>query len=423
MREAKERVSNESGAPVFILKWPNEEQRGEHEDRKETDLKKLTTMKRLTLLTLAICQFVSLFSQEEWEDMDISSWRWSINENLTCYGDNNRASRLEVINFVAETDKNKRDNRWSSYTAWMNCKSIGNRACEITFSAQNDRSPEMTHPTYKPDGTMVTHNRGEDLYWGVTIQAPSQYGGTSEYTINYGNHYDTYYKSFSIISNNSDDETWKEIRNRDAIKFTIIYDGTSINIYADGNKQKKTLYNVNGISRIGIKVGTASDIVVKDFHVLRQTDYGMAKDEINKAIQALNNHEYSDVISLTSRTLNNYKAALPYYLRGEAFRLKELYKAAIDDYTSALCYSCDTDLRHRIYLGRAIARAQTNDIDNTVSDLRNAGEEGRALLKEFGFEDYLSGQRKSSSGTPKLRKDGNTSSGSSQRTPILQKTK
>lgn len=381
-------------------------------------------MKRLILFTLAICQFVSLFSQEEWEDMNISSWRWSINEHLTCYGDNNRPSKLDVINRVAETDEDIRNNRVSFYTAWMNCQSIGDRPCVITFSAKNDRSPLMAYTTYKPNGTEVSHKRGENLYWGVTIQASSQYGGTSEYTINYGNKYNTYYNSSSIISNNSDDGTWKEVRNRDVIEFTITYGGNAINIYDDGANLKKTLYNVNGISWIGINVGTASNIVVKDFHVLRQSDYGMAKDEIDKAIQAYNDHDYSGAISIVSRVLNYYKAALPYHLRGEAFHKKDLYKAAIDDYTSALSYPCNTELRNDIYIARGLARGAMNDIDNAVSDLRNAGEEGLALLKELGLDDYQPGQQRSSSGTPQLKKGGNSSSpSSSQRTPILQKTK
>lgn len=394
----------------------------------------------ITLIAL-FCQITAKGEEQEWEYVNTSSWKWSSESHLKYYG--NSTTKLSVLNDVAQTDEDFKNNKWQSWTTWMNCQSIGNRASTITFNAKQDRDPTTKKfKTYKPDGTEVWYNdnstkRGDqNLYWGITIQVDNLYGGTADYTINYCN---KYYKSNSYpyshtSSYNTESQKWNDISDRDIRQFKIIYDGLStVKFYAnDGNELVKTFTNAKGIKWVGIKVGTASNIIVTDFKVLRQTDYGLAKPEIDRAIQEYNKENYSNTISIISRVLDNYKAAFPYYIRGRAYSSNKYNKAAVDDYTSALSYSCDAELRRNIYFNRGLCRLLLEDYDNGVSDMRNAGEEGKAFLKEYNLENYQPGQRKSATGgtrsnssggssTPQLRK-GNSSSNPNNSTPALRKT-
>ncbi|MBQ0141729.1 MAG: hypothetical protein KBT06_02840 [Prevotellaceae bacterium] len=373
--------------------------------------------------------------------MNTSSWKWSSVDKLKFYG--NSTVKLDVLNEVAETDENIKNGRWHFWTTWMYCSSIGNRACTITFNAKNARNPR-THKfkTYKPDGTEVWYNDssskrgGENLYWGISLDVNNTYGGQASFSINYCNQYyqDNSYPYTSTESYNSESQKWSDISDREVRQFKIVYDGIStIKFYAnDGNELIKTFTNVKGISRIGIEVGTASNIVVTDFKVLRKSDYGLAKPEIDRAIQEYNKENYSSTISIISRVLDSYKAAFPYYIRGRAYSSNKYNKAAVDDFTTALSYSCDAELRRNIYFNRGICRLLLDDYDNGVADMRNAGEEGKAFLKEYNLENYQPGQRKASSAgsrsnsgggssTPQLKK-GNSSSNSNNSTPALRKT-
>lgn len=395
-----------------------------------------------TSLVFMFSFFFALFSQEqEWEYMNLSSWSWSSHSELKYTS--RSVSKLDVWNEIAETDENYKNNKWHSATTWMNCQSIGTRACTISFNAKQERNP-ATHKfkTYKPDGTEVWYSDhsskkgGQNLYWGITIQVDNSYGGTTEYSIHYAN---DYFKSSSYPysytqSHNTDSQKWDYISDREIRQFKIVYDGIStVKFYANnGNELLKTFSNTKGVKRIGIKVGTASNIVVTDFKVLRQSDYGLAKPEIDRAIQEYNKENYSSTISIISRVLDSYKAAFPYYIRGRAYSSNKYNKAAVDDFTTALSYSCDAELRRNIYFNRGICRLLLDDYDNGVADMRNAGEEGKAFLKEYNLENYQPGQRKAASGgsrsnssggssTPQLRK-GNSSSNSNNSTPALRKT-
>ena len=372
-----------------------------------------------TSLVFMFSFFFALFSQEqEWEYMNLSSWSWSSHSELKYTS--RSISKLDVWNEIAETDENYKNNKWHSATTWMNCQSIGTRACTISFNAKNARNP-LTHKfkTYKPDGTEVWYNDssskkgGENLYWGISLEVNNVYGGQSSFNIHYCNQYykDNSYPYTSTKTHNSDSQKWTDISDREVRQFKITYDGIStIKFYAnDGNELIKTFTNVKGISRIGIIVGTASNIVVTDFKVLRKTDYGLAKPEIDRAIQEYNKENYSSTISIISRVLDSYKAAFPYYIRGRAYSSNKYNKAAVDDYTAALSYSCDAELRRNIYFNRGICRLLLEDYDNGVADMRNAGEEGKAFLKEFDLENYQPGQRKATSaGSRKNRGDGSS---------------
>lgn len=397
-------------------------------------------MKFLKTIAIALfalsCNTIAKGEEQEWEYMNTSSWEWKEYDHtyLTFYGKS--TTKLDVYNSVAETAEDKRNNRWTSYTAWIDPHTNdAKRAYEITFSVKNEHNPNgYKFKTYS-NGKEVWYEG--NVYWGITIQTRNSYGGkNTDWTINYANNKTSSgsYPYSYTSKYSSDDSSWSGISDRETRNFRIVYDGIStVKIYGnDGTDLLKTISNTTGVAWVGAKVGTAAELIITNFKVLRKTDYGLAKPEIDRAIQEYNKENYSSTISIISRVLDSYKAAFPYYIRGRAYSSNKYNKAAVDDYTAALSYSCDAELRRNIYFNRGICRLLLDDYDNGVADMRNAGEEGKAFLKEYNLENYQPGQRKASSAgsrnnssggssTPQLKK-GNSSSNSNNSTPALRKT-
>ncbi len=219
---------------------------------------------------LVIYQFGFLYSQNEWEYVDVSPWKWSIDEKLkySC----NRTSVLNVWNEVAPEPN-------SYYSTWMYMarESLEKRPCVVTFNVKQARDPKLTYNTYKPDGTFVPCCG--DLYWGVAINAKKIYGGIKTYYIQYRDRKTPNFQGTYTDTKKSDDGEWYAILDRYERQYRVVYDGVSkIDIYTvDGSTLTATLVNVSGIWDISIWTGTAANVVVTDFKVLRMTDYGMAK--------------------------------------------------------------------------------------------------------------------------------------------------
>jgi hypothetical protein len=80
------------------------------------------------------------YSQEEYEDVIISSWTWSDNSQLSWYSSS--IYKLDVCYNQAETEENKKNNTWSSATTWLNIPVIQGRAYTITFDVKNEHNPQ-----------------------------------------------------------------------------------------------------------------------------------------------------------------------------------------------------------------------------------------------------------------------------------------
>ena len=73
------------------------------------------------MTTTTIC-----YSQEEYEDVYISSWKWTNNDELKYYS--NSINKLQVYNYNALTRENKKDNTWPSKLVWLSIPIEGSKA-------------------------------------------------------------------------------------------------------------------------------------------------------------------------------------------------------------------------------------------------------------------------------------------------------
>lgn len=372
------------------------------------------------------------YSQEEYEYVNISSWKWSDESNLVFYS--NTMNKLQVFNNNAKTEENKKNNTWGSYTTWLQIPTIKGRSYTISFYVKNEHNPHKYK--YKVWGKDKNGNTKEmwhedDIYWGLIFQCNDRYGNRQEFDQYYDNE-SKYNSNYTLTSSyNSDTKRWSANQDIDIRTIKIEYDGDSnVMIYGGfGSTLLKTFYGTDGITWIGVKCGNAAQILLTDFKFYRKTEFGAALPEITRAAEQIDKQNYSSAISILTRVLNTYKGAMPYYYRARAYIGGEYYKSAIEDCDKGLSYPCQQEQRENLYFLRGFSKLLSND-DTGISDMRLAGEIGMRFLRENNLLDYKVGQNKQStssalngSRTNKRSRSGSKSSTSVNRAPQLRKTK
>lgn len=386
-----------------------------------------------TLLCFAFLLNATIsYSQEEYEYVNISSWKWSSESNLVFYS--NTMNKLQVFNNNAKTEENKKNNTWGSYTTWLQIPTIKGRSYTISFYVKNEHNPHKYK--YKVWGKDKNGNTKEmwhedDIYWGLIFQCNDRYGNRQEFDQYYDNE-SKYNSNYTLTSSyNSDTKRWSANQDIDIRTIKIEYDGDSnVMIYGGfGSTLLKTFYGTDGITWIGVKCGNAAQILLTDFKFYRKTEFGAALPEITRAAEQIDKQNYSSAISILTRVLNTYKGAMPYYYRARAYIGGEYYKSAIEDCDKGLSYPCQQEQRENLYFLRGFSKLLSND-DTGISDMRLAGEIGMRFLRENNLLDYKVGQNKQStssalngSRTNKRSRSGSKSSTSVNRAPQLRKTK
>lgn len=381
----------------------------------------------IMMLISSIC-----YPQEEYEYVNISSWKWSSESNLVFYS--NTMNKLQVFNNNAQTEENKKKNTWGSYTTWLQIPTIKGRSYTISFKVKNEHNPhEYKYKVWGKDKNGNTKEmwHEDDIYWGLIFQCNDRSGNRQEFDQYYDNKRE-YNSSYTLTSSyNSDTETWSANQDINIRTIKIEYDGDSkVMIYGGyGSTLLKTFYGTDGLTWIGVKCGNAAQILLTDFKFYRQTEFGAALPEIAHAAELIDNKNYSSAISILTRVLNTYKGAIPYYYRARAYIGGEYYKSAIEDCDKGLSYPCQQEQRENLYFLRGFSKLLSND-DTGISDMRLAGEIGMRFLRENNLLDYKVGQNRQSttsgfnrSQTNKSSKSGSKSSISANRTPQLRKTK
>lgn len=381
----------------------------------------------IMMLISSIC-----YPQEEYEYVNISSWKWSSESNLVFYS--NTMNKLQVFNNNAKTEENKKNNTWGSYTTWLQIPTIKGRSYTISFYVKNEHNPHKYK--YKVWGKDKNGNTKEmwhedDIYWGLIFQCNDRYGNRQEFDQYYDNE-SKYNSNYTLTSSyNSDTKRWSANQDIDIRTIKIEYDGDSnVMIYGGfGSTLLKTFYGTDGITWIGVKCGNAAQILLTDFKFYRKTEFGAALPEITRAAEQIDKQNYSSAISILTRVLNTYKGAMPYYYRARAYIGGEYYKSAIEDCDKGLSYPCQQEQRENLYFLRGFSKLLSND-DTGISDMRLAGEIGMRFLRENNLLDYKVGQNKQStssalngSRTNKRSRSGSKSSTSVNRAPQLRKTK
>lgn len=371
------------------------------------------------LMKVSIC-----YSQEEYEYVNTSSWKWSSNSELLFYY--NSTEKLLVANNNALTEEEKKQHSFTMRITGMDIPVKKGNSYTISFNIKNEHNPRLYK--YKVNGVDKKGRFKEmwhetDIYWGLSFQCRDNYGNTKEFTQSYcyGKRMNNGYTYTS--SKNSDVATWASNSDIDTRTFKIEYDGSStVKIYGGyGATLLKTFYNTDGLNWIGIRCGSAAQILVTNFKMYRQTDYGAVLPEIIYASELIDKKNYSYAVSKLTNVLNTYKGALPYYYRARAYLGQDYCRSAIDDCNSGLSYNCDKELRENLYFIRGFCKLSLMD-DTGVNDMRNAGEIGMRFLRENGLIDYVPGQSNKTPTTKNKSSNSGTVNRSTNRIPTLKKT-
>ena len=366
------------------------------------------------------------YSQEEYEYVNTSSWKWSNNNELSFYS--NSTNKLLVANNHAESTENKKNNKWGSKMTWLEIPVAKGKSYTITFKIKNEHNPR--YYKYKVMGVDRKGNPKEEwhetnIYWGLIFQCKDKYGKVEEFEQDYNNrrNVNSNYTYTSVY--NSELGEWYPNADIEERTIKIEYDGAStVKIFFGyGSTLMKTFYNTYGLTWIGIKCGCAAQILVTDFKMHRQTDFGSVLPEILNAAELIDNKNYSSAVSKLTNVLNTYKGAIPYYYRARAYVGQEYYKSAIEDCNNALQYQCEIEQKNNINFLRGFSKLLLND-DTGVTDMRQAGNLGMTFLRENDLLDYVPGQSKK----PVSRDSKNSNPKSSiinrstNRVPTLKKT-
>lgn len=383
-------------------------------------------------LRSTICIYLLLiayvcYSQEEFEYVNTSSWKWSDNSELIFY--NNSTSKLLVANNKARSEEDKKSRTVSYKQTWLQIPVVKGKSYTLSFNIKNEHNPR--YYKYKVVGVDKKGRPKEmwhetDIYWGLTFQCKDKYGNEKEFKQSYCNDRKMNYGYTYSSSKSSDSQTWTANADIDMRTIKVEYDGSStVKIYGGyGSTLLKTFDNTDGLTWIAVRCGTAAQILVTNFEMKRQTDFGAALPEILNAAELIENRNYSTAISKLNHVLSSYKGAIPYYYRARAYVGQEYYKSAIEDCNSALQYQCEIEQRNNIYFLRGFSKLLLND-DTGVTDMRQAGNLGMTFLRENDLLDYVPGQSKKLVSRDSKNSNPKSSiiNSSTNRVPTLRKTK
>lgn len=364
-------------------------------------------IKKFILFLIGVMASFPAFSQDEWEDATPSGLKWDIDLKLTWY--NSSLTNLKVANLIPETKEDKKNNRWQSYVAKLNYQIKETRPFEITVDVTNlNNRPDYKYAVYEGK-KQKWHSKA--IYWGYEIGVNTTSGGTSYYSHHYEDKKSEAYSYSNTSEHDSDSRQWTSYYGGKEHSLRIEYDGDhTIKVY-DNGRCVKTFTNAKSVCYFGFKAGTASQIQATNFKVRRKSNYGMAKPRIDEAMAKMQKEDWYNAakdLTYVIETLR-YTNFDVLFARGFAYAMQEHYKTAIEDFTKALNqYGITTENRESAYYLRGLCRANIGD-EQCITDMRNAGQDGKIWLRENDLENYVVGSGSNSS------QSNNNQSGSNSR--------
>lgn len=105
-------------------------------------------VKKVILFIIGVLVALPALCQDEWEDATPFGLKWDIDLKLTWY--NSSLINLKVVNLIPETKEDKKNNRWTSYSAKINYQIKETRPFEITVDVTylNNR-PDYKYAVYE----------------------------------------------------------------------------------------------------------------------------------------------------------------------------------------------------------------------------------------------------------------------------------
>ena len=367
---------------------------------------------KVKLYTTLICSLLSidLQAQQDWEYVNSQFGTWQIEQGL--YATNNSLEKLNIKNTTSERIANAQNNL-NYRSALLNMSWKENNSFEISFTLSNEKTTPYQYGQ-------------EQVYWGLSLELYKTDGSiVSKKLWLSADRYESVSEGevASRYSYSANNEGWKKwtysgefIKKMD-VKITCY--GNSLSAGFEYYPDKSTYYsykrnqsfathsNIAGIKSISVIVGSGAEISVTDFFSKRKSLYSTVKPFIEKGDEYMQKEIYDSAIGEYTNAINKgYQNADIYMKRAAASTMKNFNTSAIEDCNKALSYDSNNEYAYYI---RGISKLKNND-DSGVSDLRKAGEDGIAFLREFGLLDYYPNQNNS----------GNSNTQKQQRTSIPQ---
>ncbi|MCM1139543.1 MAG: tetratricopeptide repeat protein [Muribaculum sp.] len=361
--------------------------------------------KSVIILITCILNILSVYGQEEWESAIPSGLKWDVNYNLSSYSTS--LSNLKVANLIPETKENKKNHKVQYYSVDLNYQIKETRPFEISVDVTNLNSrPDYKYAVYEGKN-QKWHTK--EIYWGYQVGVNTTTGGTAYYNRYFSDNKSDSYSYTSVYD--SDYPSWTSHYGSKEHSLKVEYDGDHTIRIFDNGSLVKTFNNAKSVCYFGFRAGTASQIQATNFNIRRKSNYGMAKPRIDEAMTKMSKEDWYNA----ARDLTYVIETLKYtnfdilFARGFAYAMQEHYKTAIEDFTKALNqYGITTENRESAYYLRGLCRANIGD-EQCITDMRNAGQDGKIWLRENDLENYVVGSGSNSS------QSNNNQSGSNSR--------
>ena len=261
-------------------------------------------LKKSFVLFFVLC-FVAtpLYAEVEYEYIKTDYRKWSVHSYLWCY--NNDMDLLNVYNPVAETEEDERNNTFKVYNSefsfyYFDDDLSGERAFEINFNLMNkSHTNNYKYKTYQGKKEIWYD---ENIYYGFSIVYEDEAGRFKEYKVYYCDSKNGGCSYHKIV--NGVEMGWQNYYSylyyNDITVLIYYYGGGTLFVRGGGDYEQLSFSRLH---KIIIHSGTASDIVVSDFEIKRETNKSLANRYYEKAVELCSNEEYSKAIENVDKGL------------------------------------------------------------------------------------------------------------------------
>lgn len=329
----------------------------------------------------------NIHAQQEWEYINKQFGTWQIGSGLS--STSNSLEKLNIRNTtnegIVDTQKNL---NYRSAVLNMNWKN--STPFEISFTLSNEKTEPYQYSQ-------------EEVYWGLSLELYKADGSVvSDKIWLAANKFDLVaddgiiYRYF-INTNSKGWEKWKhserEVKN---MNINITCFGNSLSAkheyyseYIRESKAFATQSNIVGVKSISVMVGSGAEVSVTDFFVKKESLHSKVKPFIDKGDEYMDKQMWNEAVKEYTKAINqNYRNKDIYLSRAYANMMSDYNVSAIEDANRALSFESNNEVAYFI---RGVSKLK-NDDDSGVSDLRKAGENGIALLKELDLLNYYPNQ-------------------------------
>jgi len=347
---------------------------------------------KFLVLLMILLYSGSLQAQQEWESVNRSFGTWQLGQGLSATS--NTLTNLIVRNTTREPLSNSQ-NKLNYRSAILNMNWKESSSFAISFTLSNTKSDPWQYSL-------------EQVYWGIQFELYKTDGSVVANQLWLaGNQYERFENGevvsrYSYSANNDGWEYWKY--SGDYIKdmnIHILCESNSLSAYFTYFGNSSQLFNrlfafqpnnIVGIKSISIILGSDAEVAVKNFSVRKKSLSATIKPFMDKGDEYIDKKMWNEAVREYTNAINQgYQNVDIYLRRAYANMMRNQNRSAIEDSNKALSYESNNQIAYYI---RGASKLKMDD-DTGVADLRKAGNDGLALLRELGLYDYYPSQNNS----------------------------